>query len=115
PAPAPDPAPTPDPSPAPAPAPNPDPAPVPAPTDAQAYFDAAHASPKWFWGYSLRPRPGVTDKSDPYYANQLLSTKKGGFGGSDTGFRGVTYDPINDTDPHRQDAAKVVIPAFGDP
>lgn len=72
-------------------------APVSAQTDPNAYFNALAARPDVFRAYSLRDQA------------QLLQYRQS------TG-RGewVTYDPANDPDPRRQDAAKVVIPPFDD-
>lgn len=83
-----------------------EPTPTPTPTGDHGLFEMAMSHPKKFWGYSLRPRAGVTSTSDPYYQDQLA------IGTGKTGFRGVTYDPANDTDPNKRDGAKFTIPAF---
>jgi hypothetical protein len=94
------PAPEPTPEPAPAPEPVPPPAPVPVPPIASgdhAYFDALVARPDHWRSYSLR---------DP---QQLDHPKNGGYAQSNSRALVVTYDPDHDTDPRRQDAAKVVV------
>jgi hypothetical protein len=62
------------------------------------YFDALVARGDLWKAYSLRD------------AAQLQSRNNGGYAGNGSPLA-VTYDPANDPDPRRQDAAKVVIPA----
>jgi hypothetical protein len=64
------------------------------------YFNALVSRAEHWKSYSLR---------DPA---QLECKKDGGYAVSCNDEKGVTYSPANDTDPHRQDAAKVTIPAF---
>lgn len=85
------------------------PPPPPLPTGGNEYFDALTALPYWWKGYSLRPLPGHPLTTDPYYSNQCLGTAQGGYvQGAPDG--NTKYDPTNDTDQHRQDATKLVIP-----
>jgi hypothetical protein len=84
----------------------------PAATGGNAYFDALVARPDFWKGLSLRPIPGRADMSDPYYENQLLQPQFGGFAAAISRQLSITYAPDDDVDPHRQDAAKVVIPVF---
>lgn len=65
-----------------------------------AYFDALVSRADHWRSYSLR-NPAQLD-----YPN------RGGYANSNSGPLAVTYDPANDFDPNKQDAAKVVIPAF---
>ena len=69
-------------------------------TDAHAYFDALVARSDHWKSYSLRS------------AAQLAYPNQGGYASNNRGKLWVTYDPGADTDPHAQDAAKVVVPAF---
>jgi hypothetical protein len=80
--------------------------------DGNAYFDALAARPDFWKGLSLRPIAGRADMTDPYYENQLLQPQFGGFANAGSRELSVTYAPDTDEDPRRQDAAKVVIPAF---
>jgi hypothetical protein len=64
-------------------------------SDLHAYFDEMVARPDHWKSFSLRDHA------------QMLAYRI-----SERRPLAVTYDPQNDTDPHRQDAAKVVIPAF---
>ena len=66
--------------------------------DAHAYFTSLQSRADMFKAYSLRD------------AAQLKSRLDGGFSQSGSVAPAVTYDPANDYDPNRQDAAKVVIP-----
>src|SRR5262245_7959118 len=66
--------------------------------DAHAYFNALVQRRDLWKAYSLRD------------SAQLASRREGGF--SVTSDRWVTYDLAGDGDRHRQDAAKVVVPAF---
>jgi len=66
--------------------------------DAHAYFNALVQRRDLWKAYSLRD------------SAQLASRREGGF--SVTTDRWVTYDLAGDGDRHRQDAAKVVVPAF---
>jgi hypothetical protein len=75
------------------------------------YFDALVARPDFWKGYSLRPQTGEPITS-PYYEKQLLRRADGGYAASNSAGLWITYDRTNDFDPHAQDAAKVVIPAF---
>lgn len=65
-----------------------------------AYFDSLVARADHWKSYSLRS------------AAQLARPKDGGFAQSNSSPLAVTYNPGEDLDPHAQDAAKVVIPAF---
>jgi hypothetical protein len=60
---------------------------------------------------SGRPIPGQSASSSAYYESQLLPQASGGFlnGGNTANF---TYDFTNDTHAEKQDACKVIIPAF---
>jgi hypothetical protein len=82
-------------------------------TDPHAYFNALVARPDVFKAYSLRPVAGAP-KTSPDYANQLLQPKLGGYAACNSCDLWITYGPDTDTDPNKQDAAKVVIPAFID-
>ena len=69
--------------------------------DEHAYFDSLRRRADMWKAYSLR---------DPA---QLADSRQGGFGeGTGTSASGVTYSPETDNDRHRQDAAKIVIPAW---
>jgi hypothetical protein len=70
--------------------------------DPHAYFNTLTARSDHWKSYSLR---------DP---RQLDSPNNGGYAHSNSRPLVVTYDPRADRDPHAQDAAKVVIPAFTD-
>jgi hypothetical protein len=77
------------------------------------YFEALITRPDIWKAYSLRPVVGAAISS-PYYEHQLKRPNLGGYAASNNTVTGtwVNYDPANDTDPHAQDAAKVVIPAI---
>ena len=79
--------------------------------DPQAYFNALVARGDHWKSFSLRPKVGEPISS-PYYEKQLDYPKNGGYANSNSAALMVTYDPAHDADLHRQDAAKVVIPAF---
>jgi hypothetical protein len=64
------------------------------------YFEALVALPEHWKSYSLR---------DP---NQVKRRSEGGYITCSSCPLFISYDPARDYDPHRQDAAKVVIPAF---
>jgi hypothetical protein len=85
-------------------------------TGQHAYFEALRLRPDWWKGYSLRPQAGVTSATNPYYEKQLNAANNGGLHAKDcvpaTADARAIYDYANDTDPHRQDAAKVNIPSF---
>ena len=81
--------------------------------DPHAYFQALVARSDVFKAYSLRPVAGQPITS-PYYGNQLLQPKFGGFAACNSCDLWIRYDPAGDSDPNKQDAAKVVIPAFMD-
>jgi hypothetical protein len=81
--------------------------------DPHAYFQALVSRSDVFKAYSLRPVAGQPITS-PYYANQLLARKNGGYAGCNSCDLWIRYEPDTDTDSHKQDAAKVVIPAFVD-
>jgi hypothetical protein len=69
--------------------------------DEHAYFDSLTRRADLWKQYSMRD------------AAQLADTNKGGFGeGTGTFASGVTYNPGADDDRHRQDAARVTIPAW---
>jgi hypothetical protein len=66
--------------------------------------------------FSLRPVPGAQITS-AYYENQLNSRGAGGYRSTNTCYGSpdiarVTYSPQTDSNAHRQDAAKVVIPQW---
>src|SRR5688572_24362708 len=63
------------------------------------YFDALVNRPEHWKSYSLRDQ------------RQLQTRENGGYAHCNACPLAVTYDPTNDPDPRRQDAAKVVIPA----
>ncbi|MGV3515958.1 hypothetical protein [Luteitalea sp.] len=69
-------------------------------TGAHDYFNALVARGDHWRSYSFR---------DPA---QLRTPRDGGLASSNSGGLWVTYDPDNDLDPQRQDAAKAIIPAF---
>jgi hypothetical protein len=75
------------------------------------YFDALISRPDFWKGYSLRPQAGAGSTS-PFYEKQLLQRNQGGFADCNSCPLYITYNPAQDTDPNRQDAAKVVIPPF---
>lgn len=79
--------------------------------DPHDYFNALVARADHWKSFSLRPVAGEPITS-PYYENQLRAPKDGGYANSNSAALWVTYDPAHDSDPYRQDAAKVVIPAF---
>ncbi len=79
--------------------------------DPHAYFDALVSRPDFWKGYSLRPRAGQPATS-VHYENQLKIRAEGGYLTTNASGTYVTYNPSADPDPNRQDAAKVVIPAF---
>jgi hypothetical protein len=92
------PVPTPEPTPVPTPTPTPTPIPLPPPsTDGHGYFDALSKRADVLASYSLR---------DP---KQLARKVDGGFAHCGSCPLFVTYDPINDPDPRKQDAAKIVV------
>jgi hypothetical protein len=64
------------------------------------YFDALVARPDRFVSYSLRD------------SAQLLQPKYGGYAACNSCPLSVNYSPTTDTNPHRQDAAKLVIEAW---
>lgn len=69
--------------------------------DQHAYFNSLVSRRDHWKSFSLRA------------ADQVSSTRVGGYAQLRTGeVSGVTYDPAQDTDRHRQDATKVTIPAF---
>lgn len=65
--------------------------------DVHAYFTTLKARPEKVADYSLRDQAQI----DKYRQGKIAST--------------VTYDPARDTDPRKQDAAKVFIPADLEP
>lgn len=69
-------------------------------TDANAYFDSLVARSEHWKSYSLRT------------PQQMQSVRNGGYAFCNSCPQDITYSPATDNDPHRQDAAKVVIPAF---
>lgn len=75
-----------------------------------SYFDSLIQRSDLFKAYSLRPSVG-SNISSPYYNNQLEGPALGGYAVSN-GTKWVTYNPTHDTDPRRQDAAKVTIPTW---
>jgi hypothetical protein len=79
--------------------------------DPHAYFNTLVARRDVFKAYSLRPVVGQPVTS-PYYEKQLGLPKEGGYSKGNSSGYWVTYDRANDTDPHAQDAAKLVVPAF---
>lgn len=79
--------------------------------DPHAYFDSLTRRNDVFRAYSLRPRTGQP-RQHPYYENQLLRPRDGGYAACNSCDLWITYNANGDVDPHRQDAAKVVIPAF---
>lgn len=72
------------------------------PSGPHDYFNALVARGDHWKSYSFR---------DP---RQLVGTRYGGYAVSSSESLWVTYDPANDDDPQRQDAAKAVIPAFAE-
>jgi hypothetical protein len=68
-------------------------------TDPHAYFNALVTRPEHYRSYSLR---------DP---KQLATRNNGGYAQCNNCPLDVTYNPTNDPDPRRQDAAKLVVPA----
>lgn len=78
-----------------------------------AYFDALVARSEFFKGASFRPAAGQPATS-VHYEKQLLGRQAGGYAQTANASYGywVSYDPAADRDPARQDAAKVIIPAF---
>src|SRR5678815_3990762 len=76
-----------------------------------AYFDALAKRSDVFRAYSLRPQAGQPRPS-PYYENQLLRPRDGGYAACNSCDLWITYQPGSDADPHKQDAAKIVVPAF---
>jgi hypothetical protein len=68
--------------------------------DTHAYFDALVARPDHLASYSLR---------DP---DQLALRKDGGYTNNNSKPQYVTYNPMHDLDPRRQDAAKLIVPDF---
>jgi hypothetical protein len=86
-------------------------APLVAATDPNAYFDELVKRRDFWKGYSLRPKPGAPIES-PHYEYQLEQPLDGGYANSNTAPLAVIYSPGTDKDPHAQDAAKVVVPAF---
>lgn len=68
--------------------------------DPHAYFNALVARSDHWKSYSLRS------------AAQLDYKKNGGYAAGNSGALWITYNPAADTDSRKQDAAKVVIPAF---
>jgi hypothetical protein len=77
--------------------------------DPHAYFKALTARGDHYKSFSFRPQPGEPITS-PNYERQLLGTGSGGYAAGSGGW--VTYSPGTDSDPNRQDAAKVTISAF---
>ena len=69
-------------------------APQGAPKGSHAYFDALVARPDCMSAFSLRDNAQLQEYKHSKAATQL-----------------VTYDPVNDRDPRKQDAAKLVVPA----
>jgi hypothetical protein len=78
-----------------------------------AYFDALVARAEFFKGASFRPVAGQPATS-VHFENQLVGRQAGGYAQTTNASFGywVTYNPAADRDPARQDAAKVIIPAF---
>ena len=66
------------------------------------YFNSLVSRPEHWKSYSLRSTA------------QLNYPKNGGYANGNSGNLDVTYNPSNDYDLHRQDAAKVVIPTWND-
>ena len=99
--------------------------------DPHAYFNALKARADFWKGVSLRPAPGVTCTSGGYTGGSVaegtcnpdFETQLTGEEGTDGLRNGSTpstpeaafikYDFAGDTDRHKQDAAKLVIPPFG--
>ena len=81
--------------------------------DPHAYFDALTGRSDVFQAYSLRPVAGQP-KGSPHYSNQLLQPRLGGYAACNSCELWITYNPAADTDPNKQDAAKVTIPALID-
>jgi hypothetical protein len=75
--------------------------PPPASGGDHTYFDSLVAHPAFYRGYSLRE------------AWMLETVDNGGYSRTNKRPQAVTYDPANDPDPRRQDAAKVVITEAG--
>lgn len=69
-------------------------------TASHDYFDTLVARADHWKSYSLRA------------ASQLARPADGGYANSNSNALAVTYAPDDDSDPHAQDAAKVVIPPF---
>lgn len=78
--------------------------------DSHAYFNSLISRPDHWKSYSLRPQAGAPITS-PHYENQLLRRNQGGYAQCNSCSLDVTYNPANDPDPRRQDAAKIVVPA----
>jgi hypothetical protein len=76
--------------------------------DPHAYFNTLIARSDHWKSFSLRPKAGEPRES-PYYEKQLLPQELGGYAQTKERPVTITYDPANDPDPRRQDAAKVVI------
>lgn len=68
--------------------------------DPHAYFKTLVARSDHWKSFSLRT------------AGQMLTIANGGYAACGSCSQDITYSPSSDTDPHAQDAAKVVIPAF---
>lgn len=88
-------------------------------TGQHAFFEANRLRPEWWNGYSLRP-PGTGHPliTDPFYDKQLNRQGDGGFHHYNCDpliYSGNTYQPLSDTDPHKQDAMKLSIPPFTEP
>ena len=99
--------------------------------DQHAYYNALKARSDFWKGVSLRPAPGVTCTSggysngrvvdgtcNPDFETQLtgradVTGLRNGSTPSTPESRFITYDFAGDTDRNKQDAAKLVIPAFG--
>jgi hypothetical protein len=69
-------------------------------TSPHAYFDTLVARAEHWKSYSLRS------------ASQLARPRDGGYANSNSKPLMVTYAPGEDSDPHAQDAAKVLVPPF---
>src|SRR5688572_5349986 len=72
-------------------------------TDPHAYFEALIARSDVFKAYSLRPVAGQPVTS-PYYGNQLLQRRNGGYAGCNSCELAIRYSPADDTDRNKQDA-----------
>ena len=82
--------------------------------DPHLYFKSLVARRDVFKAYSLRPVAGAPITS-PYYEKQLDLPKNLGYAGGNSSGYWITYNRNDDSDPHAQDAAKVVVPPFVPP